>query len=126
MFDVIAAQIDVRIAPAQSPEARAMPTKSRPAALPLFSRQGPSLRIRKEWIDGGIFFVVAIHRIEFFANTGKSLAIDICSHGIRIELTTRPAPPFSKSVSLFEEGIRNRDRGFHEVSITAHLQISID
>src|ERR1700730_10634713 len=96
-----------------------MPTKSRPAALPLFSWQGPSLRICKEWIDGGIFFVVAIHGVEFFANTGKSLAIDICSHGIRIKLTTRPAPPFSESVSLFEEGIRNRDRGFHEVSITA-------
>ena len=105
--------------PAQSLEARqAMPTKSRPAALPLLSWQGPSLRICKEWINGGIFLVVSIYGVEFFTNTGKSLAVDICGHGIRIEFTTRPTPRFGESLSLFEKGIRNRYCGFHKCSIT--------
>src|SRR5271169_923129 len=95
-----------------------MPTKSRRAALPLLSWQGSSLCICKEWIDGGVFLVVSIHGIEFFTNTGKSLAVDICGHGIRIKLATRPAPRFGKPVSLFEEGIRNGNRGLHELSIT--------
>jgi hypothetical protein len=95
-----------------------MPTKSRPAALPLLSWQGPSLCICQEWIYGGVFLAISIHGVEFFTNTGKSLAIDICSHGIRIKLAARPAPRFRESVSLFEKGIRNRNRGFHEHSIT--------
>jgi hypothetical protein len=95
-----------------------MPTKSRPAALPLLSWQGPSLRICKEWINGGIFLVVSIYGVEFFTNTGKSLTVDICGHGIRIEFTTRPTPRFGESLSLFEKGIRNRYCGFHKRSIT--------
>jgi hypothetical protein len=95
-----------------------MPTKSRPAALPLLSWQGPSLCICKEWIDGGVFLVVSIYGVEFFTNTGESLAIDICSHGIRIKFATRPAPRFGEAVSLFEEGIRNRNCGFQDLSIT--------
>jgi hypothetical protein len=95
-----------------------MPTRSPPAALPLLSWQRPSLCICKEWIDGGVFLVVSIHGVEFFTNTRKSLAVDICSHGIRIKLATRPAPCLRESVSLFEQGVRNRNCGFHELSIT--------
>jgi hypothetical protein len=95
-----------------------MPTKSRRAALPLLSWQGPSLCICKKWIDGGVFLVVPVHGVEFFTNTGKSLALDICSHGIRIKLTTRPAPRFGEPVRLFEQGVRYGNCGFREPSIT--------
>jgi hypothetical protein len=95
-----------------------MPTRSRPAALPLLPWQGPRLCICEEGIDRRVLLVVSIHGVEFFTNTGKSLAVDICSHGIRIKLATRPAPPFCEPVSFFEQRIRNRNRGFHVDSIT--------
>lgn len=95
-----------------------MPTKSRPSALPLLSWQGPGLCICQERIDGGVFPVVSIHSVEFFPNTGKSLALDICGHRICIKLASRPAPSFCESVGLFEERIRDGNCGFHEYSIT--------
>src|SRR5260370_41584477 len=100
-----------------------MPTKSRPAALPPLSRQGPNLCLCKEWIDGGVFRARSIHRVQFFTNTRESLAFDICSHGIRIKLATRPATSLGESLSLFENRIRNRDRSLHELSITVVIPL---
>jgi hypothetical protein len=141
MFDVIAAQIDVRISLSlnsfdctintglryRGPEPWSSPSNAHqisPRRTTTLPWQGPSLCICEERIDRRVRLVIPIHSVEFLTNTGKSLAVDIYRYGIGVKHATRPAPQFRESISLFEERIRNRDRGLHELSITVVIPSS--
>ena len=100
------------------PDRRARPTRSRRDALPALLGQRSRLHLPKDGIEPCAARLGTVYRIEPFAYPEELFLLDEFRDGSRVQLTAGDSTPLREAFGLLEYLVRERDRCFHDNSIT--------